>query len=321
MQSLSMTKKLLQQLADPTQSNQALLAIMLKGNEGVHALAEYLRTSKPSSLPEARLLAVEGLSTLKGPEAFSALVYVAGERLDEIPDPVIRLAEETVASRAAEALGDFPGPLARDVLLELAKGKHLIGVAEAFAKAWDVRAVSYLVSWLGDDFVAEAAGRALRRGGRSAFSTLIDSLREERGAQEIESRMSRRRRRARILEILDELILPDEIHLIEDLLDDPFEMVRLNTARMILSKGSAAQQNRAFHVALSLLDSTTRVLRAQCEEILQEHFAVGHSLIEQEIERRENLRELPKQFFPRESTLRILLRIQRKGRQIMEAQR
>ncbi len=319
MRSSRITEDLLQQLTDPSRSSQALLALMLRANEGAHALADYLRTSKPSSLPEARLLAVEGLSTLKGPEAFSALVYVAGERLDEIADPVIRLAEETVASRAAEALGDFPGPLARDVLLELAKGKHLIGVAEAFAKSWDVRAVSYLVSWLGDDFVAEAAGRALRRGGRSAFSALIDSLREERGAQEIETRMSRRRR-ARILEILDELILPDEIHLIEDLLDDPIEMVRLNTARIVLSRGSPVQRNRAIHAALSLLDSTTRVVRAQCEEILQEHFEVGHSLIKQEIERRESLREFPNQFFPRESTLRILLRIERKGRQIKEAQ-
>ncbi len=320
MRSSRITEELLQQLTDPSRSSQALLALMLKANEGTHALADYLRTSKPSSLPEARLLAVEGLSTLKGPEAFSALVYVAGERLDDIADPVIRLAEETVASRAAEALADFPGPRARDVLLELAKGKHLIGVAEAFAKAWDVRAVSYLVSWLGDDYVAEAAGRALRRGGRSAFAALIDSLREGRSPQETESKMSRRRR-ARVLEILDHLILPDEIHLIEDLLHDPFEMVRLNTARIILNKGSAVEQNQAFHTALALLDSPRRGLRAQCEEILQEHSAVGHSLIDQEIERREGLGELATQFFPRESTLRILLRIRSKANRIMEAHR
>ncbi len=318
MQRPETTRELLQQLADPSRSSQALFALMLKGNEGIHALAEFLLTSKPSSLPEARLLAVEGLATLKGPEALTALVCVARERLEEITDPIIRLAEETVASRAAEALGDFADPRAREALLELVKGKPLIGVAEAFAKAWDVRAVPYLVSWLGDDFVAEAAGRALRHGGSSAFSTLVDSLLDEQARRENEPGISQRRR-ARILEILDDLIGSAELYLIEDLLNDPVEMVRLNSARILLNKGSAAQQSCAFQTALLLLDSTERAVRGLSEEILLEHFAMGHSLIEQEIQRREDSGELAEQFFPRETTLRILLRIRSKGKKIMEA--
>ncbi len=320
MRSKEIAQELIQQLNDPTRSSQALLALMLKGNEGVLALAEYLRTSKPSSLPEARLLAVEGLRALKGSQALSALVCVASERLDEIADPVTRLAEETVASHAAEALGDFPDPLAREALLELVKGKPLIGVAEALAKSWDARAVPYLVSWLADDFVAEAAGRALRRGGSSAFSTLVDSLHDEQARREPESGASQRRR-ARVLEILDDLIKSAEMNLIEDLLNDPVEMVRLNSARILLNKGSANQQHCAVHTVLPLLDSKERAVRTLSEETLLDHFAIGHSLIEQEIQRREDSGELAEQFFPRESTLRILLRIQNKGKQITEAQR
>ena len=67
------TKALLEQLGDPIRSSQALLALLMKGQEGVQALVEFLRSSKPSSLPEARLMAVEGLSIVKDPEALQRL--------------------------------------------------------------------------------------------------------------------------------------------------------------------------------------------------------------------------------------------------------
>jgi HEAT repeat protein len=173
----------------------------MKGEDGVRALAEFLRTSKPSCLPEARLLAVEGLTILKGPEALSALIDVASQRLSDIPDPVVRLAEKTVASRAALALADFPKPRAREALLKLLEGRPLIGVAEAFERSWDLRAIPYLVSWLEDDFVAEPVSRAIRVCGRWAFSALVESLGKKDIQHDRETGMSQRRR-ARILEIL-----------------------------------------------------------------------------------------------------------------------
>jgi hypothetical protein len=290
----------------------------MKGHEGVRALVEFLRSSKPSSLPEARLMAVEGLSILKDPEALSALIAVASERLDDISDPVIRLGEQTVASRAARILADFPNPRAREALLKLLEGKPLVGVAEAFEKSWDLRAIPYLVSWLEEDFVAEAASRAIRVCDRFAFSALIDSLGEKHNQHDRETGMSQRRR-ARILEILDDLIRSDEVYLIEDLLDDLVETVRLNAARAVLTKGSRAQQERAFQVALPLLDSSERGVRTLSEEILLEHFGVGHHLVEQEIQRRELAGESAQRFFPKESTLVILVRIRKKGRQLREA--
>jgi hypothetical protein len=313
------TRSLIEQLGDPSRSNQVLLALLMKGEDGVRALAEFLRTSKPSCLPEARLLAVEGLAILKGPEALGALIDLASQRLADIRDPVVRLAEETVASRAALALADFPKLRAREALLKLLEGRPLIGVAEAFEKSWDLRAIPYLVSWLEDDFVAEAASRAIRVCGCWAFSALVESLGKKDIQHDRETGMSQRRR-ARILEIIADLVRSDEIHLIEDLLDDPVEAVRLNAARAVLARGNRCQQERAFGVALRLLDSSDRGIRASSEEILFEHFSVGHHLVEQEIRRRELAGESAQQFFPKESTLVILLRICKKGRQLTEAQ-
>jgi HEAT repeat protein len=312
-------RALVEQLGDPSRSNQALLALLMKGGEGMGALAEFLLSSKPSCLPEARLLAVEGLSILKGPDVLSVLVGVASERLEEISDPVVRLAEETVASRAALALADFHTPRAREALLKLLEGKPLIGVAEAFAKSWDLRAIPYLVSWLEDDFAADAASRALRVCGRMAFSALVESLGRKDIQHDRETGMSQRRR-ARILEILADLLRTEEINLIEALLDDPVETVRLNAARAVIALGTREQQERAFEVALLLLDSSDRGVRASSEEVLLEHFAGGHCLLEQEIRRRELAGESAQQFFPRESTLVILQRIRKKGRQLTETQ-
>ena len=319
MRSQDAIRALVEQLGDPSRSSQALLRLLVKGEEGVRALAEFLRSSKPSSVPEARLLAVEGLSILKGPEGLSALISVASERRDDIPDPVVRLAEETVASRAALALADFSKPRAREALLKLLEGRPLIGVAEAFEKSKDLRAIPNLVAWLEDDFVAELVSRAIRACGRWAFSALLESLGQKHIQHGRETGMSQRRR-ARILEILADVIREGEVDLIQDLLDDPVESVRLNAARAVLARGNHAQQERAFEVGLQLLDSSDRGNRASSEEILLEHFDVGCHLVEQEIQRREAAGESEQQLFPRESTLVVLLRIRKKGRQLMEAQ-
>jgi HEAT repeat protein len=301
---------LLDQLADPVRSSQALLAIMMKGEAGARLLAEFLRNSRPSSIPEARLLAVEGLGTLKGAQAFDALAAIACGSLDAIDDPVVRLAEETVQSRAAEALGEFGSPSAREILLKLLRGKPLIGAAEAVAKSWDIRAIPSLIAWLEDDFVAEAAARALERGGRCAFAPLIDALREKHLRFGEETGMSKRRR-ARILEILADLLRPHETALIEDLLEDPDERVRVNAARAVLEKGIEDQQTHAYQCALRLLDSPSSAIRAASEDLLAAHIERGRALVESEIERREGRGESATEFFPHESTLRILHRIQR----------
>jgi HEAT repeat protein len=313
MSSRTGTDVLIEQLGDPSRSNQALLALLVKGESAVPALAEFLRTSKPSSLPEPRLLAVEGLSILKGPGALDALIAVASQRLADIADPVIRLAEETVASRAACALAEFSDePRARDALRQLLGGRPLVGVAEAFEKLRDREAIPSLISWLEEDFVADTARRTIVKCGPTSVPALLDSLSEKHERYGSETGGSQRRR-ARILEILCELARPAHIDGIEDLLDDPVEKVRWQAVRLFCSKGNSAQQRQAFRVGMGLLDSLDNFIRADCEGLLLAHFEAGRDLIEEAIERRRTIGEAEKNLRPRETTLGILLRIFRKG--------
>jgi len=304
---------LIKELQDPSRSNLALLALLAKGDAAVPALAEFLSSSKPSSLPEARLLAVEGLSILKGPKALETLIAVASERLADIPDPVIRLAEETVASRAASGLVEFADdPHAVQTLLELLKGKPLTGVAEAFTKLKDVRAIPGLVGWLGEDFVAECARQAILACGDVSLPALLASLRykEIRNGSEIGASQ---RRRARILDILCELARSEDIDDLEILLEDPVEGVRGNAVRLFLEKGQVELQIRAFRVGIEFLDSSDKSVRAECEELLLAHFEVGEKLIEEEIHRRRTMGEREESLQPRETTLAVLHRILCKG--------
>ena len=278
-------------------------------------LVDFLRTSKPSTLPEARRLAVEGLSILGGDEALDALIHVASENLADLSDPVVRLAEETVVSRAAGSLAGFSDPRALQTLLKMLEHTHVQGVAEAFEIRRDPRAIPYLISWLEDDFVADAAARAISAYGRLALPSLLDSLCRKTTRHGVETRMSERRR-ARILEVLAESTVQDEdLRPVEDALEDPVEAVRLSAVRAVLVHGNVGQQRRAFRIGLQLLDSSDRGIRWDCEEILFEHFLVGPDLVEHQIGQRRTAGESECEFFPKETTLTILMRIDRKGKQ------
>lgn len=288
------------------------MALLAMGKDSVPSLAEFLRLTKPSSLAEPRLLAVEGLSILKGPVALATLIVVATQNLADIRDPIIRLAEEAVASRAALALADFSEPYAHEALLELLDEKPLIGVAEAFEKLRDKRAIPYLISWLEEDFVAEAASRAIVACGLASVPALLLSLQKKHPRHGDESRASRRRR-ARILAILADLASPESIDGLEDLLDDPDEGVRGNAVSLFLKLGRAVQQRKALRAAIQLLQSSDVFLRADAERLLVTNFDLGSDLIEEEIRTR-HLKGEPEQLWPRETTLAILLRIERNGK-------
>ena len=152
-----------------------------------------------------------------------------------------------------------------------------------------------------------------------AFSALVESLGKKDIPHDRETGTSQRRR-ARILEILADILRGEEVDLVEAMLDDPAEAVRLNTARAVLARGTRVQQEHAFEIALRMLDSSDRGVRAGSEEMLVEHFGVGDHLVEREIRRRELAGESAQEFFPKESTLVILHRIRKQGRQLTETQ-
>jgi HEAT repeat protein len=303
---------LVEQLLDPSRSNAALLKLLGWGKQSVPALVEFLRTSKPSTVSEGRRLAVEGLSIMKGPEALDALIEVATRQLAPTLDPVVRLAEESVSSAAARALGDLEDPRARETLLRLLAGKPLLGVAEALEKLKDERAIPGLIVWLEDDFVAEAAGRAMVAIGPTAVPHLLKSLDHRHMIQGAETRTSQRRR-ARVLQVLGELAEPSETALAAGCLEDPVEGVRWNAAQMVVCRGTGALRQYALEVALQFLDSADNQIRADCEELLKSNFQIGREKIEEEIFLRRQMGQASRPLEVRESALEILERIHREG--------
>lgn len=306
------TRVLTEQLLDPSRSNAALLELLGRGKESVPALVEFLRTSKPSAVSEGRVLAVEGLSILKGPEALDALIEVATRQLEAILDPVIRLAEECVSSAAARALGDFADLRARETLLRLLAGKPLLGVAEAFENLRDERAIPGLVAWLEEDFVAEAAARAIATVGPAAVPHLLKSLDYRRMIQGAETRMSHRRR-ARVLQLLEALAGPGKMAIVAGCLEDSAECVRWNAAQVLVRRGTGTLRQHALQVALEFLDSADNQTRTDCEELLKSYFEIGREKIEQEIYLRRQMGEGTRPIAVRESALEILERIHREG--------
>jgi HEAT repeat protein len=312
MSSDSEISALTEQLLDPCRSNVALLELLARGKKSVPALVEFLRTSKPSTVSEGRSLAVEGLRILKGREALEALIKVAARQLEMIPDPVVRLAEEMVSSAAARALADFPDLRARQTLLQMLDAKPLLGVTEALEGLKDDRAIPGLIVWLEEDFVAEAAARAIAAVGRPAVPHLLRSLGFRRMVQGAETKMSERRR-ARVLQLLDMLADPSEVVLAAGCLENSAEGVRWSAAQMLIRRGTGALRERALDVALEFLDSADNRIRADCEELLKSHFEIGRERIEEEIYLRRQIGEPDRPLEVRESALEILERIRREG--------
>lgn len=306
------SESLIEQLINPARSSQALLALLAKGKDSVPLLVEFLRASKPSTVAEARLFAVEGLGILKGSQALEALIQVAAEPLEDIPDPAVRFAEEAVASRAAFALADFDDPNARRTLLEMLDRKPLAGVAEAFEKLRDGRAIPRLIEWLGEDFVSEQASRAILACGRTAIPQLRASLQVKKTRYGSETGMSQRRR-ARILCLLADLADAEEIDSIQDLLQDSIEPVRLSAVQLFLRCGTLPQKLAAYQSGLILLDTRDNGIRNRCQELLASFFHLGSQLVQEEIERRRVWGESEEAAYPRETTLAILVRIARKS--------
>jgi len=128
---------------------------------------------------------------------------------------------------------------------------------------------------------------------------------DERGAS--------RRRRARILAILAELAPPESVDGLEDLLDDSDQGIRSKAVELFLDKGRPVPRRRAFRAAIELLQSSDGSVRADVERLLLTYLDVGSDLLGEEIEDR-RLKGEVEEFWPRETPLAILLRIERKSK-------
>jgi HEAT repeat protein len=220
-------------LDDLSRNREALALLILQGQRAVPVLADVL-LGPPSSIPEPRRLAAEGLGAIGGEAAVGALIQVLTLHDIRRLDPVLRLAEEAVRNRAAEELGKIGDRRAVEPLLYALAHEGLREAMGALARFKEERAIPHLVRRLEDPCDRAAAADALITFGRAAVPALQETLRGRRPSSDDEAPVSveRRAEAVRLLGVVgDRSVLP----CLRARLDDPAEAVRLEAALALVA--------------------------------------------------------------------------------------
>jgi HEAT repeat protein len=261
-------------LDDLSHNREALTLLILQGERAVPVLAEVL-LGPPSSIPDARCLAAEGLGAVGGEAAVSALIRVLSRHDLHGLDPVLRLTEEAVRNRAAEQLGKLGDRRAVEPLLyALAHGglREAMGALAVFKEG---RAISHIVRRLEDPCDRAAAADALVRFGTMAVSALTAALAERRPSPMDEAPVSieRRAEAARLLGILGDRSL---IPILSACLEDPAGIVQLEVALALATFLAADAPGRALAILAQGLGYPSIPVQVRCLDAL---VAVGDRAI------------------------------------------
>lgn len=255
-------------LDDLSRNREALSLLILQGERAVPVLAEVLLGS-PSSIPDARCLAAEGLGAIGGEAAVSALIRVLTLRDIRSLDPILRLAEEAVRNRAAEQLGKIGDRRAVKPLLFSLAHEGVREAMGALARFKEVRAIPHLVRRLEDPCDRAAAVEALLAFGRAGIPALVATFRERRAFPDDEAPMSieRRAEAARLLGIIgDRSVTP----LLCSSLDDPAPAVQLEASLALIALVAADAPDRALGIIAQGLGHPSPPIGLRCMDALVE---------------------------------------------------
>ncbi len=233
-------------LDDLSRNREALALLILQGERAVPALARML-LGPPSSIPEARCLAAEGLGSIGGEAAVSALIRVLSLHDPRRLDPVLRLAEEAVQNRAAEQLGRMGDRRAVEPLLYGLAQDGLREAMGALARLREPRAIPHIVRRLEDPCDRAAAADALLAFGSTAVPALTATLTEQHPSSEDESPMSAERR-AEAARLLGTLGASQALEALRSRLDDPAAAVRLEAGLALAALTGGDTPDRALAV-------------------------------------------------------------------------
>ncbi len=170
----------------------AVLRVTSYGNEAIPLLRALLFEREPSGLFQARVRAVDALSTLGAHKVL--LEFLKTER--QLADPVERLGEDAVINAAARALAYRNDPGLFEVLMRLASRPCLTGVVFALGTFRRTEAIPLLVQALSEDASRLTAERALARMGTVARAALTQVVDRPVGCHERESESQLRQRRS-----------------------------------------------------------------------------------------------------------------------------
>lgn len=254
-------------LDDLSRNREALALLILQGQRAVPVLADVL-LGPPSSIPEPRRLAAEGLGAIGGEAAVGALIQVLTLHDIRRLDPVLRLAEEAVRNRAAEELGKIGDRRAVEPLLYALAHEGLREAMGALARFKEERAIPHLVRRLEDPCDRAAAAAALITFGRAAVPALQETLRGRRPSSDDEAPVSveRRAEAARLLGIIgDRTVVP----LLSSYLGDPVPAVQLDAGLALVALAADAPA-KALAIIARGLDHASPAVALQCVDALVE---------------------------------------------------
>ncbi len=255
-------------LDDLSRNREALVLLILQGERAIPVLAEVL-LGPPSSIPEPRCLAAEGLGAIGGGEAVSMLIRALTLHDIRRLDPVLRLAEDAVRNRAAEQLGKIGDPRAVEPLLYALAHEGVRETMGALARFKEERAMPHIVRRLEDPCGRAAAADALLAFGRVAVPVLAATMGERRPSHEDEAPMSieRRAEAGRLLGIIGE---PSIVPQLCSCLDDPAAAVQLEAGLALATLMARDTPDRALAIIARGLTNPSPPTVFRCMDALVE---------------------------------------------------
>jgi hypothetical protein len=277
--------RLVARLPSLLEGERAAAALVGCGLRAVPALGRFLLEGPLASLPHARCWAVEALSGLGAKDVL--IDYLLNPR--QIPDAIVRFAEEEVESAAARELAGWGTEDAFQVLLYVARRRLLPGVVAGLSRFRRVEAALYLIGALEDDFCRSAAEAGLRDLGGAARQPLIAAACTRRPNAIEESATSLRRRRS-ALTLLDSLDSGGgDLGWAREILIDPIETdpeVVAGAARLMTSAGEA-DRRLAIDRLLAIAAAVPWHVQDEIEDALVDLFRTAGARLDREIVERE----------------------------------
>ena len=284
----------------------ASAALVGCGPPAVAPLRKYLLEGRPRGIFQPRQLAVETLAELGASQVL--IEYLRTSR--EIPDPVVRLAEEAVQNTAARLLARWRTEEVFEALRDLARTELFPGLVEALGSFDRPEMIAYYLGALADDFCRRPAEEALARLGEAARPELLAAAVRPIPCAEMETTSSKIRRRVALRLLLSLKLFPGDWTRLRDLLRAPDPEISLRAAQVALAAATGEEQGAAVRRLIAAFSQDTSHLQWEAQYSLRTRYDVARPEIESEIERR---RRQPHALQQADITLRALLAIQKRA--------
>ncbi|HXE89335.1 MAG TPA: hypothetical protein VNK82_00055 [Terriglobales bacterium] len=274
--------KLVKSLASLTEGELAVTMLVACGTRAVEPLRRLLLEGKAVSVAEPRRRAVRALAELG--EVDTLLEYLTQPRA--IPDPILRLSEETVQSLAARCVMRWRTEKVRHTLLELAARHMLPGVAEALGTCHVAEAIPYLVRALGDDINRGPAAEALTGMMAEAQPWLVAAALHPEPSSDQENASSLRRRRRALRLLLEAGNIENEWIALRPLLHDRDADIAVTSARLGLKVSQAREELMLIGVLLQFAAVDDWLLQSEISDALVAHYVAAEPLIRKAVAQR-----------------------------------